>query len=254
MNPGCCIIVYPLKANSSVLKFCIYGQVADRDRQQSPPPNRNGYLSHLCTPMGCLIYTIGSITKTISYGGAIMTTTNTFLRGQKAFLGGDLVYSIQAFSDALEQGEHPFHSHLNRGIAYLKIGQFEQAIEDFDLILKRDVFHEQALFYRGVAKLNLEENEEAIHDLDRSLVLNPDRGVAYLARGLAHHALGHWDEVEKNIHDNHALNGVELGGFMEDYILSDALFGRILKFFEKDNGKWRLSLTEDEIQRMATLH
>lgn len=181
-----------------------------------------------------------------------MTTTNTYLQGQKAFLGGDLENSIHAFSDALEQGEHPVHSHLNRGIAYLKLGQFKRAIEDFDLILERDALHERALFYRGVAKLNLEENEEAIHDLDRSLALNPDRGVAYLARGLAYHALGNRAEVEKNIHDNHALNNVEIGEFMEEYILSESLFERTLEFFEKDTGEWRLSLTEDEIQRMAT--
>ncbi len=33
-----------------------------------------------------------------------MTTTNTYLQGQKAFLSGDLEDSIKAFSDALEQG------------------------------------------------------------------------------------------------------------------------------------------------------
>ncbi len=41
-----------------------------------------------------------------------MTTTNTYLKGQKAFLGGDLEDSIKAFSHALEHGVHPFHSHL----------------------------------------------------------------------------------------------------------------------------------------------
>jgi tetratricopeptide (TPR) repeat protein len=183
-----------------------------------------------------------------------MTTATTFIQGQKAFLGGDLESSIEAFSNALEQGEHPVHSHLNRGIAYLKIGRFAQAIEDFDLILERDGLHERALFYRGVARLNMEKNEEAILDLDRSLALNPDRGAAYLARGLAHYALGHRDEMEKDIHDNHTLSHVELGEFMEEYILAEPLFRRTLKFFEKDKGKWSLSLTEDEVQRMGILH
>ena len=183
-----------------------------------------------------------------------MTTTNTFLQGQKAFLGGDLEESIRAFSDALEQGTHPFLSHLNRGIAYLKICQFARAIEDFDVIISRDDIHGRALFYRGIAKLNLEENEEAIHDLDRSLALNPERGATYLARGLAHHALGHRTEAEKDIHDSHVLNNVELGEFMEEYILSESLFNRTLNFFEKDEAKWQLSLTENEVQRMDIVH
>jgi len=183
-----------------------------------------------------------------------MTTTNTFLLGQKAFLGGDLENSIKAFSDALKQGTHPVHSHLNRGIAYFKIGQFTRAIEDFDVIIANDNIHGRTLFYRGLAKLNLEENEEAIHDLDRSLALNPERGAAYLARGLAHHALGNRVEAEKDIHDGHVLNDVELGEFMEEYIISESLFIRTLKLFENDDAKWKLLMTESEVQRMDTVH
>lgn len=183
-----------------------------------------------------------------------MTTTNTFLQGQKAFLDGDLENSIKAFSNSLEQGDHPFHSHLNRGIAYLKICQFALAIDDFDAIIKEDDAYERAFFYRGIAKLNLEANEEAIDDLDRALALNPERGPAYLARGLAHYLLGHNKDAEKDIHNSHVLNNVELGEFMEEYILSNSLFNQTLLFFEKDEGKWALSLTENEMQRMANLH
>ena len=86
------------------------------------------------------------------------------------------------------------------------------------------------------------------------LALNPERGAAYLARGLAHNALQHRGEAEKDIHDSHALNSVELSEFLEEYILSDPLFNRTLLLFEKDEGKWRLSLTEDEVQRLAILH
>ncbi|MBU0945555.1 MAG: tetratricopeptide repeat protein [Proteobacteria bacterium] len=183
-----------------------------------------------------------------------MTTTNTFRLGQKAFLSGDLVTSIQAFSEALRQGDHPFQSKLNRGIAYLKIGQFAHAIKDFDTIIKEDGHHDQAFFYRGIANLNQEKNEEAIRDLDNSLLLNPERGAAYLARGLAHNALGHKGEAEKDIHDRHALNTVELGEFMEEYIFSDSLFTRTLSLFEKDEGNWKLVLTENEVQRLGTVH
>ncbi len=183
-----------------------------------------------------------------------MTTTNTYLQGQKTFLGGDLEDSIKAFSNALEQGVHPVHSHLNRGIAYFKTCQFDRAIEDFDIIINENNSHERALFYRGIAKLNLEENEEAIHDLDRSLALKPERGDTYLARGLAHNALGHKDEAEKDIHDSHVLHNVELGEFMEENILSESLFNRTLKFFETDDAKWELSLTDTEVQRMDVVH
>jgi tetratricopeptide (TPR) repeat protein len=89
-----------------------------------------------------------------------MTTANTFIQGQKAFLGGNLNQSIAAFSDSLKQGLHPFHSHLNRGIAYFKTGQFGRAIEDFDILIDTDRNHPRALFYRGLTNLNLDRNKE----------------------------------------------------------------------------------------------
>ena len=183
-----------------------------------------------------------------------MTTTNTYLQGQKAFLGGDFVNSIKAFSDAVKQDNHSFQSRLNRGIAYFKIGRFAQAIKDFDFIINENDIHDLAYFYRGVSKLNLEENEAAIHDLNRSLSLNPKKGEAYLARGLAHAGLGHKDAAEKDIHNNHALNSVELGEFIEEYILSDPLCNHTLTLFENDTDTWKLFLTKDEVQRMSVIH
>lgn len=182
------------------------------------------------------------------------TTNNTYLQGQKAFLSGNFEESINAFSDALEHDIHLFHSHLNRGIAYFKIGQFLRAVEDFDAIITKDDNHSRAFFFRGLAKLNLNRNTEAIHDLDRAITLNPERGASYLARGLAHHALGHRDKAEKDIHNNHVLKNVELGEFIEENILSETLFNRTLEFFENDDAKWNLSLTASEIQRMAIVH
>jgi len=179
-----------------------------------------------------------------------MTTTNTYLIGQKAFLGGDLEDSIVAFTDAMENGTHPLHSHLNRGIAYFKIARFHHAIKDFDIVINENENHERALFYRGIAKLNLGKYVEAIHDFNRAITIKPERGNTYLARGLAHHFLGHTKKADKDIHNDHVLKSVELGAFMEENILSESLFNMTLKFFKSDDAKWELSLTDNEIQRM----
>ncbi|MCK5069164.1 MAG: tetratricopeptide repeat protein [Desulfocapsa sp.] len=183
-----------------------------------------------------------------------MATTNIYQQGQRAFLGGDIERSIEAFSDALEQGIHPYHSHLNRGIAYMKICQLSRAVEDFDRILNKDPTHGRAFFYRGIARLNLGNYEAAIDDFDHSIALNPEKGASYLARGLAHHILGHRVEAEKDIHDNHVLNGIEPGAFMEEHILSESLFNKTLTYFEKDDAAWNLSLTENEVLRMGVVH
>ncbi len=183
-----------------------------------------------------------------------MTTLSTYTHGQKAFLDGDFETSIKDFAIALKHGTHPFHSHLNRGIAYFNIGQFKHAINDFDAILEKNDNHERAYFYRGLAKLNMEENKEAILDFNKSLALSPDRGNTYLARGLAYLSLGDIRDAEKDIYDNHVLDNIEVGAFIEEYILSQKLLNRTLKFLETDVAQWRLLLTTTEVLRMDSVH
>lgn len=182
------------------------------------------------------------------------TANNIYHQGQKAFLSGDMEGSIHFFSDALDNGVHPTHSRLNRGIARFKIGQFSHAVEDFNAIIAVDEDHQQALFYRGVTFLNLGETKKAVQDLDRLLELNPLKSGAYLARGFAHLILGNLSAADHDIHNKHVLNGVELGEFLEDNIISESLFQYIVKFFENDDARWALRLTESEVHRMESIH
>jgi len=103
-------------------------------------------------------------------------------------------------------------------------------------------------------KLNMEKNEEALQDFNKSLSLSPDRGNTYMARGLAHLSLGDIMAAEKDIYDTHVLNNVEVGAFIEEYILSETLLNRTLKFLETDDTKWRLLLTATEVLRMDNIH
>ncbi len=38
---------------------------------------------------------------------------------------------------------------------------------------------------------------------------------------------------------------------MEEYVLSELLYTQTLKILENDNAEWKLSLTENEVQRMG---
>ena len=184
-----------------------------------------------------------------------MTTATAFLQGQKAFLSRNWQESIKAFSLALDEGIHPVQAQLNRGIACLKSGQFIRALSDFDAVIGADGGHDLAFFYRGIAWLNQGEPGAALEDLDRSLALNPARGAAHLARGLAHHVLGHKVEEERDIHAQAVLHDVELSEFMEEYIISEPLFEKILAYFANDDAVWNLSLTADEAERLnVTIH
>ena len=184
-----------------------------------------------------------------------MTTKNTtYHQGQKAFLSGDMEGSVHFFSDALEHGVHPTHSRLNRGIAQFKMGHFPHAVEDFNAIIAIDEQHQLALYYRGLSFLNMGENEKAIHDFDKVLRLNPKKSAAYLARGLAHHILGDLVEANRDIHNNHVLQNVELGEFLEENIIAESLFQYAVELFENDDARWALRLTESEVHRMEHIH
>jgi tetratricopeptide (TPR) repeat protein len=72
--------------------------------------------------------------------------------GALVAVGHDLQAAVSDCDKALQLMPHMNDALSNRGFAYLKLGQFDQAIVDFSAVIARSPGYYLALYGRGVAK------------------------------------------------------------------------------------------------------
>ena len=73
--------------------------------------------------------------------------------------------------------------HLYQGYGYDKIGNFEQALREFNEAIRLDPRHARAYSHRGRTYYNLGQHQRAAQDFDRSITLDPQDSQAYIDRG-----------------------------------------------------------------------
>jgi Tfp pilus assembly protein PilF len=85
---------------------------------------------------------------------------------------------------------------LQRGYAYIEIGAYTDAIEDFDAATRLDDISADPFLGRGVARYYAKEWTAALADFDHALALNPDLADAYAWRG---YLLSEWGQFNLGI-------------------------------------------------------
>jgi tetratricopeptide (TPR) repeat protein len=93
---------------------------------------------------------------------------------------------------------------MRRGVCYHSLGNYEQAVRDYDTALELDPDDAEVLAYRGAAYRNLEEYSDAMDDLTAAIDLDETYAYAWRERGLVYYDI---DEYEEAIIDyNEALH------------------------------------------------
>ena len=82
--------------------------------------------------------------------------------------------------------------HNNRGLAYFDLGNYTQAIADFNRAIEIDPRFGEAYNNRGTAYGSLGNYTQAIADFNRAIEINPRYGKAYYNRGFAYGSLGNY--------------------------------------------------------------
>lgn len=181
----------------------------------------------------------------------IMTNNELlFEQGTELFASGHPGESIELFTKAEAEGCNPVTIYLNRGAAYLIIGELDKSIDDFNRILEIDADNERTYYYRGIAHLRKGEYELAIDDLSRSISLNHERGGAFFARGLAHAELDHTDESMRDLQTAIAFSNNEVEGFTNLFEENRTLFDKSMALLEGERGPWSIVLDEAEINKL----
>jgi len=92
-------------------------------------------------------------------------------------------------------------SYLNRGVAYGKKGQYDQAIVDFNKAIELDPRDAAAYYNRGISYEKRGQHDRAILDFTKAIEINPRYAKAYINRGAAYFSKREyekaWDDVSK---------------------------------------------------------
>lgn len=72
---------------------------------------------------------------------------------------------------------------VQRGYAYMTLGAYSYAVDDFSVAVGLDTALAEAYIGRGEAKFYLKEWRSALQDFDQALALNPELADAYTRRG-----------------------------------------------------------------------
>ncbi len=177
--------------------------------------------------------------------------SNELLNEAKSrFATGHPKESIELFTKAEAEGCNPVTVYLNRGAAYLNIGELDRSIDDFNRVLEINADNERAFYYRGIAHLMKGEFRHAVDDLSASITSNHERGAAFFARGLAYAELDLADESLRDLKTAIVFSNKEVDGFANLFGENRTLFGKSMALLEGDRGPWSLVMNEDEVKKL----
>lgn len=180
-----------------------------------------------------------------------MTTQEiNYLKAQELFIKGHPEESIGFFTKAEEDGCNPVDVFLSRGAAFLNIGKYDEAIDDFGRVLDIDIRNERAFYYRGIAAMIMGRHEPAVEDLTRSVELNHERGVAFLARGLCFSELDRMDEAARDMKTAIAFSNIEVEKFTNMFGENRTLLNKSIALLEGERGPWKIVLDEGEVNKL----
>ena len=126
--------------------------------------------------------------------------------------------AIREYDEVIRLEPHRIEAYNNRGRAYLNLDQAQEAIADFDQVLRLDPQLAEAYYNRGLANSNLGQAERANADFAQAIGLDPQL-KAFIVGDLFHRR----DNLEEAID---ALDSViRLNpGFADDYLTRGNLY------------------------------
>ena len=107
--------------------------------------------------------------------------------------------AIAALTRAIDKKANLLYDYVMRGVAYVKKGQQEQALADFDNAVKTKPDDADARFRRGGTRFQLRQYEGVIEDMNVVIQADEKNGSAYRMRGFSYNML---DQHVKGDPDN----------------------------------------------------
>lgn len=161
----------------------------------------------------------------------------TFSDAMAAFVSQDYGTCITHLTEVLRVDKSHKLALVSRGAAFMRTGNHQTAIEDFDRAIAIDPDYARAYHLRGLAREVQGDDNGALDDFNRAVELAPDYGAAYHSRATLFTKLG---QVEKAT---------------EDIQMVTHLTQQNIETFANENNVWRSqhmhleSIMESELNR-----
>ena len=105
-------------------------------------------------------------------------------------------------------------THTNRGTAYLRKGQYDAAIGEYNKALQINPRSAVAYYNRSVAYTSKGQYDKAVTDCSSALQLNPSDANSYYSRGVSYWHLGSKNEAIKDLQSAAKLKHKGAQGFL----------------------------------------
>ncbi len=128
----------------------------------------------------------------------ILSASDWFDKGLALKSAGDFQNAIEAFNISIKLHPQDSRTYFSRGIAYGMSENTQQAIDDFNRAIDLNPQMPSAYLVRGFAYAKLGNLQQAIKDYNKTIELNPQYADAYHHRGLAYDKLGNKKQAIKD--------------------------------------------------------
>lgn len=86
-------------------------------------------------------------------------------------------------------------AHFQKGVTYVNQGDYQQAVEAFNLALAVDSEYVDAYCGIGIAYLNQKKYKEAIEALEKAVSIDSERAIVYYLLGMAYEEIMNYGEA-----------------------------------------------------------
>ena len=128
---------------------------------------------------------------------------------------GNIILKDCTLKGPLKKTQDEAVGYSNLGNNYYGIGDYQEAIKDFDRAIELDPKLAGAYWGRGKTYHELGDYQEAIKDFDRAIELDPKLGGAYWSRGKTYQKFGNQQQADEDLKTAAKLPDEEPQGHFE---------------------------------------
>jgi len=111
---------------------------------------------------------------------------------------GELDQAVNSFCVVISLEPENVEAHVNRGVILYEMGKIDKAIQDFEKAIELDPKNTKAYYSRGKIYQDLKKIDKAKRDFDKAIEADPANAHAYYARGSILFELGDIDAAKQD--------------------------------------------------------